>query len=345
MAKSKSGGVPSGDEELTGRQKAAIFLVTLGSEISAAIFKHLNQEEVETITFEIARLGNVRSEDRDLVLQEFQEMMMAQDFMAAGGVDYARELLEKSLGSDKAIEIINRLTSSLKSRPFDFVRRADPQHILNFIQQEHPQTIALILSYIEPAKASAVLGGLDPDMQSEVAKRIANMERSSPEVIREVERVLEKKLASISSEDVAVAGGVDSIVEILNTIDRATERSIMESLEEDDPELAEEIRKKMFVFDDIVMLDDGSIQRVLKEVDQQDLTKALKAVDDEVKDKIFRNMSKRAAAMLEEDMQFMGPVRMSDVEEVQQKIVGIIRKLEEAGEVIIARGGDDDLLV
>ena len=345
MSKVKAGGEQAGDEELTGRQKAAIFLVTLGSEISASIFKHLTQEEVETITFEIARLGNVKSEDRDLVLQEFQGMMMAQDFMASGGVDYARELLEKSVGSDKAIDIINRLTSSLKSRPFDFVRRADPQHILNFIQQEHPQTIALILSYIEPAKASAVLGGLDPEMQSEVAKRIANMERSSPEVIREVERVLEKKLASISSEHVVVAGGVDSIVEILNTIDRTTERSIMESLEEDDPELAEEIRKKMFVFDDIVMLDDGSIQRVLKEVDQQDLIKALKAVDDEVKDKIFRNMSKRAAAMMEEDMQFMGPLRMSDVEEVQQKIVGIIRKLEEAGEVIIARGGDDDLLV
>ena len=338
--------IPSeGDEELTGRQKAAIFLVTLGSEISATIFKHLSQEEVETITFEIARLGNVGSEDRDMVLQEFQEMMMAQDFMSTGGVDYARELLEKSVGSDKALEIINRLTSSLKSRPFDFVRRADPQHILNFIHQEHPQTIALIISYIEPTKASAVLGGLTPDMQLEVAKRVANMERSSPEVIREVERVLEKKLASISSEDFAVAGGVDSIVEILNTIDRTTERSIMESLEEDDPELAEEIRKKMFVFDDIVMLDDGSIQRVLKEVDQQDLIKALKAVDDEVKEKIFRNMSKRAASMLEEDMQFMGPVRMSDVEEVQQKIVGIIRKLEEAGEVIIARGGDDDLLV
>lgn len=342
MARNKGG---EGQEELTGRQKAAIFLVTLGSEISSAVFKHLSQEEVETITFEIARLGTIRSEERDLVLQEFQEMMMAQDFMATGGVEYARELLEKSLGTDKALEIINRLTSSLKSRPFDFVRRADPQHILNFIQQEHPQTIALILSYMEPQKAASVLGGLEPEHQSEVARRIANMERSTPEVIREVERVLEKKLASISSEDVAVAGGVDSIVEILNTIDRATERTIMESLEEEDPELAEEIRKKMFVFDDIVMLDDGSIQRVLKEVDQQDLTKALRAADDEVKDKIFRNMSKRAAAMLEEDMEFMGPIRMSDVEEVQQKIVGIIRKLEESGEVIIARGGDDDLLV
>ncbi len=343
MSKLKTGAAEH--EVLSGRQKVAIFLVTLGAEISANVFQHLTQEEVETITFEIARLGNIKSEDRDLVLQEFQEMMMAQDFMASGGVDYARELLEKSMGADKAIEIINRLTSSLKSRPFDFVRRADSQHILNFIQQEHPQTIALILSYIDAAKASAVLGGLDHEMQSEVAKRIANMERSSPEVIREVERVLEKKLSSISSEDLAIAGGVDSIVEILNTIDRATERSIMESLEEDDPELAEEIRKKMFVFDDIVMLDDGSIQRMLKEVDQQDLSKALRAVDDGVKDKIFRNMSKRAAAMLEEDMQFMGPVRMSDVEDVQQKIVGIIRKLEEAGEIIIVRGGDEDLLV
>lgn len=336
---------PKKETELTGLRKTAIFLVTLGSEASANVFKHLNQEEIETITFEIARIGTITPEERNLVLQEFQEMMMAQDFLSTGGVDYARDLLEKAMGLEKAIEIINRLTSGLRSRPFDFINHADPQQILNFIQQEHPQTIALILSYVEPHKASAILGSLMPEMQSEVARRIANIERSSPEIIREVERVLEKKLASIASEDVAVAGGVDSVVEILNTIDRTTERTIMQSLEEEDPELAEEIRQKMFVFDDIVMLDDGSIQRLLREVDLQDLAKALKATDNEVKEKIFRNMSKRAATMLQEDMEYMGPIRMSDVEIIQQKIVSIIRKLEEKGEVIIARAGDGDLLL
>ena len=331
--------------ELTGRQKAAIFMVTLGADISSLIFKHLKEDEIETLTFEIARLDTVNSEQRDLVLQEFQEMMMAQDLLSTGGIEYARELLEKSLGTAKAIDIINNLTSSLKTRPFDFVKRTDPQHILNFIQQEHPQTIALILCYIEPQKASQILSQLHPDIQSEVAKRIAGMEQTTPEVIREVERVLEKKLSSVSSEDMAAAGGVDSIVEILNMIDRTTEKAILESLEEEDPALAEEIRRKMFIFDDIILLDDKAIQLVLKEVDQNELGKALRAVDNEVQEKVFRNMSKRAAAMLKEDMEFMGPMRRSDVEDSQQKIVAIIRRLEEAGEIIIARGNEDEMIV
>jgi flagellar motor switch protein FliG len=354
MAKSEASGGASGAaggkksghrKDLNGRQKAAIFLVTIGSEVSAEIFKHLREDEIETLTFEIARLEAVDSEDRDAVLAEFQELMMAQDFITTGGIDYARELLEKSLGSQKAVDIINRLTSSLQVRPFDFIRRTDPTHLLNFIQQEHPQTIALILAYLEPQKASIILSNLPHEVQSDVAKRIATMDRTSPEVLREVERVLEKKLSTLSSEDYTSAGGVESIVEVLNLVDRSTEKSIIESLEEEDPELAEEIKKRMFVFEDIVMLDDRAIQKVLREVDTSELAKALKSVDSEVQDKIFRNMSKRASQLLKEDMEYMGPIRMKDVEEAQQKIVSIIRKLEDAGDIVVARGTEDELVV
>ncbi|MDX9957472.1 MAG: flagellar motor switch protein FliG, partial [Spirochaetia bacterium] len=265
-------------------------------------------------------------------------------FISSGGIDYARELLEKAMGSQKAIDIINRLTSSLQVRPFDFIRRTDPANLLNFIQTEHPQTIALILAYLEPAKASYILTKLPKENQSDVAKRIAMMDRTSPEVLREVERVLEKKLSTLSSEDYTAAGGVDAIVEILNLADRTTEKGILEALEEENPELAEEIKKKMFVFEDIVMLDNRSIQKVIREVDTQDLTRALKGVDQEVQEKVFQNISKRAAQALKEDMEYMGPVRIKDVEEAQQKIVAVIRHLEDSGEIIIARGEDDQLI-
>ncbi|MCL2229953.1 MAG: flagellar motor switch protein FliG [Treponema sp.] len=339
------GAKKKGVKEYTGRQKAAIFLVTIGSEISSEIFKYLREDEIETLTFEIARLETIDAEQKDAILQEFQELMMANQFISTGGIDYARELLEKSLGSQKAIDIINRLTSSLQVRPFDFIRRTDPAHLLNFIQQEHPQTIALILAYLEPNKASIILQNLPNEVQSDVARRIATMDRTSPEVLREVERVLEKKLSSLSSEDYTAAGGVESIVEILNLVDRASEKQIIEALEDEDPELAEEIKKRMFVFEDIVMLDDRAIQKVMREVDSQELAKALKSVDSEVQDKIFKNMSKRAASMLKEDMEYMGPVRLKDVEEAQQKIVSIIRHLEDTGEIVVARAGEDELVV
>jgi flagellar motor switch protein FliG len=338
-------GKKKSNKEFTGRQKAAIFLVSIGSEISAEIFKYLREDEIETLTFEIARLETIEPEQKDAVLMEFQELMMANEFISTGGIDYARELLEKSLGSQKAIDIINRLTSSLQVRPFDFIRRTDPAHLLNFIQQEHPQTIALILAYLEPNKASIILQNLPHEVQSDVARRIATMDRTSPEVLREVERVLEKKLSTLSSEDYTAAGGVESIVEILNLVDRASEKQIIEALEDEDPELAEEIKKRMFVFEDIVMLDDRAIQKVMREVDSQELAKALKSVDTEVQDKIFRNMSKRAAGMLKEDMEYMGPVRLKDVEEAQQKIVSIIRHLEDTGEIVVARSGEDELVV
>ncbi|MDR1467798.1 MAG: flagellar motor switch protein FliG [Spirochaetaceae bacterium] len=332
-------------KNLSGRQKAAIFLVSMGSEVSAEVFKYLREDEIETLTFEIARLEKIEPEQKEAILVEFQELMMANEFISIGGIDYARELLEKALGNQKAVDIINRLTSSLQVRPFDFIRRTDPAHLLNFIQQEHPQTIALILAYLEPTKASVIMTNLPQTVQSEVARRIASMDRTSPEVLREVERVLEKKLSTLSSEDYTAAGGVDSIVEILNLVDRSSEKQIIEALEDEDPELAEEIKKKMFVFEDIVMLDDRSIQKVMREVDTQELSKALKSVDAEVQDKIYRNMSKRAAQMLKEDMEFMGPVRLKDVEEAQQKIVAIIRHLEDIGEIVVARAGEDELVV
>ncbi|MCL1812160.1 MAG: flagellar motor switch protein FliG [Treponema sp.] len=350
MAQATVGGASTtskkkGNKDFTGRQKAAIFLVSIGSEISAEIFKYLREDEIETLTFEIARLETIEPEQKDAILLEFQELMMANQFITTGGIDYARELLEKSLGSQKAIDIINRLTSSLQVRPFDFIRRTDPAHLLNFIQQEHPQTIALILAYLEPNKASIILQNLPHEVQSDVARRIATMDRTSPEVLREVERVLEKKLSTLSSEDYTAAGGVESIVEILNLVDRSSEKQIIEALEDEDPELAEEIKKRMFVFEDIVMLDDRAIQKVMREVDSQELAKALKSVDTEVQDKIFRNMSKRAAGMLKEDMEYMGPIRLKDVEEAQQKIVSIIRHLEDTGEIVVARSGEDELVV
>jgi len=331
--------------QLTGRQKAAVFLVSLGSDVSSEVFKHLREDEIEQLTFEIARLDKIESDDKDRVLQEFQEMMMAQEFITQGGIDYARDILERALGTQKAIDIVNRLTSSLQVRPFDFIRRTDPSHLLNFIQGEHPQTIALILAYLDPQKSAQILAELPHNVQADVARRIAEMKRTSPDVLREVERVLERKLSTLASEDFTQAGGIDTVVEILNNVDRGTEKIIIEALEEEDPELAEEIKKRMFVFEDIVLLDDRSIQKVLREVDTQELAKALKGVDNEVQEKIFRNMSKRAASLLSEDMDFMGPIRLRDVEEAQQKIVNIIRKLEDAGEIVVARTGEEELVV
>lgn len=330
---------------LSGKEKVAVFLISIGPEVSAEVLKHMKEEEIEEVSFELARADLVDPETRDMILMEFQELMMAQDFIISGGIDYARDVLEKALGTQRAIDIINRLTSSLQTKPFDFIRRTDPTHLVNFIQNEHPQTIALILSYLDPQKAATILAALNTDLQADIMRRIATMDRTSPEILREVERVLERKLSTLSSEDFTSAGGIDTVVAIINNADRTTERNIIETLEEDDPDLAEEIKKKMFVFEDIITLDDKSIQKVMRNVDNNDLSKALKSVDPEVQDKIFRNMSKRAAQMLRDDMEFMGPVRLKEVEEAQQKIVSVIRKLEEQGEIVVARGSDDDLVV
>jgi flagellar motor switch protein FliG len=279
------------------------------------------------------------------VLDEYYQVCLAQQYIAEGGIGYAKELLEKALGSEKAQGVISKLTASLQVRPFEFVRKTEPAQLLNFIQDEHPQTIAMILSYLSSSQAAMILGALPPEKQADVARRIAQMDRTSPDVIKEVERVLERKLSSLVNQDYTIVGGIDSIVNILNSVDRATEKRIMESLEVDEPELAEEIRKKMFVFEDILLLDDRSIQRVLRDVENADLELALKSSTEEVQNVIFRNLSKRLAAMIKEDMDFMGPVRMKDVEEAQQKIVAVIRKLEDSGDIVISRGGGDDIVV
>ena len=335
----------SSQNEISGIQKAAILLITLGPERSAGIFKHLKEEEIEELTLEIANTRTVQPDVKEAVLEEFYGVCLAQQYIAEGGIGYARELLEKSLGADKAMDVIGRLTASLQVKPFEFIRKTDPSQLINFIQDEHPQTIALILSYMPPQQAAQIISGLAPDRQADVARRIAVMDRTSPDVIKEVESVLEQKLASLVNQDYTIIGGVDSVVEILNSVDRGTEKHIMESLEIEEPELADEIRKKMFVFEDILLLDDRSIQRVLRDVDNNDLGIALKAANEQVQNAIFNNLSKRLATMIKEDMEFMGPVRMKDVEEAQQKIVNIIRKLEDSAEIVISRGGGDEIIV
>ena len=330
-------------EEYSGVQKAAILLIALGPEKSAAIFKQLKEEEIEELTLAIANTRSVSATVKENILNEFYQICLAQQYIAEGGINYAKELLEKSFGSEKAMDVIGKLTASLQVRPFEFIRKTDASQLLNFIQDEHPQTIALILSYLSPKQAAAIVSAIPPNKQADVAKRIAQMDRTSPDVVQEVEKILERKLASLVNQDYTIIGGVDAIVEILNTVDRGTEKHIMEIMEIDEPELAEEIRKKMFVFEDILVLDDRAIQRVLRDVDNNDLAIALKGSNEEVQNVIFNNQSKRLATMIKEDMEFMGPVRMKDVEEAQQKIVNIIRKLEESGEIVISRGGGDEI--
>ena len=325
--------------DYNGVQKAAILLITLGPERSADIFKHLKEEEIEELTLEIANTRSVSPQVKEDILNEFYQVCLAQQYIAEGGIGYAKELLDKALG-----QVISKLTASLQVRPFEFVRKTDPSQLLNFIQDEHPQTIAMILSYLTASQAAMVLGALPPEKQADVAKRIAMMDRTSPDVIKEVERVLERRLSSLVNQDYTIVGGVDAIVNILNTVDRSTEKHIMESLEIEEPELADEIRKKMFVFEDILLLDDRAIQRVLRDVENSDLGVALKGANEDVQNAIFNNLSKRLAAMIKEDMEFMGPVRMKDVEEAQQKIVSVIRKLEDAGEIVISRGGGDEII-
>jgi len=329
---------------MTGREKAAVLLVSLGAEASAEVFKHLRQEEIDELTLEIAGIGHITPERRSAVVEEFYETAVAQEYIAEGGLEYARTVLERALGADRASEVMGRLSTSIQVSPFEFLRRTDAAQILNVIANEHPQTVALILAYLPPETAAQVVSALPEELQAEVAMRIALMDRTAPEVIREIERVLERKLSAVINQDFTTAGGLRALVDLLNQVDRATERTILEALDDQNPELADEVRRMMFLFEDIVLLDDRSIQQVLREVDAKELGVALKGTSDEVKDKIFRNMSERAAAIVREDLEFMGPVRVKQVEEAQQKIVAVIRRLEEAGQVVIVRGGEDELV-
>ncbi|HOB08024.1 MAG TPA: flagellar motor switch protein FliG [Limnochordia bacterium] len=331
--------------KLTGKEKAAILLISLGPEASAQVFKHLSDEEIEELTLQIASLRKIEPEIRERVLNEFDGMMQAQEYIEQGGISYAREVLEAALGKERARVIMERLTATLQVRPFDFARKTEPTQILNFIQNEHPQTIALVLAYLKPEQASLILSALPPERQVDVAKRLATLDRTTPEVLEDIESTLEQRLSAYEVHDYTVAGGIDAAVEILNHVDRATEKTIMEALEEDDPELAEEIRKRMFVFEDIVNLDDRAIQLIIREVESRDLALALKIASEEVSDRIYRNMSKRAASLLKEDIDYMGPVRLRDIEEAQSRIVAVVRRLEEAGDLVISRGGEDELIV
>ena len=331
--------------ELNGKQKAAVLLIALGPDISAQILKHMREDEIEKLTLEIANQSTLKQEQKDRVLTEFIQMCLANDYISSGGLDYARDVLEKALGAEKAASIIKRLTTSLQIRPFDFARKTDPSQLLNFIQNEHPQTIALIMAYLEPEQSAAVISALPSERQVDVARRIATMDRTSPDVIRDVEIILERKLSSLAAQDFTAAGGVNAIVEILNRVDRTTERTIIENMEIQNPELAEEIKKQMFVFEDLVLLDDRSLQLVLREIDNRDLALALKATSGDVSSKIYKNISKRAADLLREEIEYMGPVRIRDVEEAQQKIVNNIRRLEESGEIVVSRGKGDELIV
>lgn len=332
-------------KELTGKQKAAILLISLGPEVASSVYKHLSEEEIEKLTLEISGVRKVESQAKEEILEEFHNIALAQDYISQGGIGYAKTVLEKALGNEQAAIIINRLTSSLQVRPFDFARKADPAQILNFIQNEHPQTIALILSYLDAAQAGQILSELPQEMQADIARRIAVMDSTSPEIINEVEQILERKLSATVTQDYTQTGGIEAVVDVLNGVDRSTERTILDALEIQDPELAEEIKKRMFVFEDIVTLDNRAIQRVIRDCESEDLMLSLKVSSDEVKDIIFKNMSTRMAETFKEEMEFMGPVRLRDVEEAQSRIVAIIRRLEEAGEIVVARGGGDDIIV
>ncbi len=333
------------EKKLTGKRKTAIVILALGPEISARILKQFTEKEIENVTMEIANLDRIGEEMRDAVLEEFLLFSQAQQYVLEGGVDYARELLERTLGRHKAVELIKRLKEQVRVKPFIFARDTDPAQLVNMINQEHPQTIALILSYLDSQQAAAVLSDLPEEMRSDVARRIALMERTSPEILKEVETVLREKLSTVFQQDFTQAGGLETVVNILNSVDRGTEKIILEELEKEDAELADEIRQRMFIFEDIISLDDASIQRVIREVDSKDLAKALKGSSEEVKERVFRNISKRAAEMLKEDLEFMGPIRLREVEEAQQLVVAIIRRLDETGEIIIARGGEDAIVI
>ena len=332
-------------KELTGKQKAAILLISLGPDVSASVYKHLSEEEIEKLTLEISGVKKVDSLAKEDILEEFHNIALAQDYITQGGIGYAKTVLEKALGADQAAVIINRLTSSLQVRPFDFARKADAGQILNFIQNEHPQTIALILSYLDSAQAGQILSELPQEVQADIARRIAVMDSTSPEIINEVEQILERKLSATVTQDYTQTGGIEAVVDVLNGVDRATERTILDALEVQDPELAEEIKKRMFVFEDIVTLDNRAIQRVIRDCENEDLMLSLKVSSDEVKEIVYKNMSKRMVDTFKDEMEFMGPVRLRDVEEAQSRIVAIIRRLEEAGEIVVARGGGDDIIV
>ncbi len=331
---------------LTGAEKAAVLLISLGADTAGKVLRHFTDSEIETIAYEIARINNVPSEVREAVLEEFASIATAQKYASQGGLTYARKILEQAMGDQQAVDVMTRLTTTMQTRPFEVMRKMDPEQVNDFLQGEHPQTIALIISYLHPQQSAEVLRSLSEDQQADVARRMALMDRTSPAIVEQLESLLEHKFSSLMSQDYAKAGGIDTLVDILNRVDRGTEKVILGRLEDSDEELAVEIRNQLFTFDDLATLDDRALQIVLREVDMhEDLPLALKASSDEVKQKIFSNISDRAEETLREDMEYLGPVRLSMVEEAQQRIVTIVRELEEKGEIVLVRGQEDSMVV
>lgn len=332
--------------ELSGLKKAAILLLALDEDAATMLLKQMEARSVENVTREVAGMGNIGQETRDNVISEFYDMALAQRWASEGGLDYAKILLMQSMNPGDADKILQQISTQVRKTPFSFLQKAESSNLLTFIQDEHPQTIALIISHLPFYKASEILAGLAGPKQLEVVKRVANMDQTNPEVIHEVEAGLEARLSNMLGQTFEQIGGVETVAEMLNLVDRSTEKSIMEGLESDDPDLVEQIRRLMFVFEDINLVDDKGIQSVLKEVDNEELALALKTASEDLKDKIFTNMSERAATLIQEDMEYMGPVRVSDVESAQQRIVDIVRRLEDSGDIIISgRGGAQDAVV
>jgi len=330
---------------MTPKEKAAILLISLGKEYSAKLYNFLSEEEISDMTLSITTTRRVEPDLREQIITEFYEMCLTQKFITEGGIDYAREILEQAIGPERAAEMIRKLSSSLQVRPFDFIRRVDSTQILNVIHNEHPQIIALVLSYIEPKQSAQIIASLPSERQTEIISRISKMGATSPEYVKEAERILERKITSMGYTENIIVGGIDTIVDIINSLDRSSEKNILESLDVDDSELADEIRKRLFVFEDIAKLNNVTVQRVLREINNADLAVALKMATEDVTRTIFGNISKRLQEMIRDDMEVMGPVRVRDVEEAQQRIVNVIRKLEDDGEIVVARGEGDDMIV
>lgn len=332
------------DLDMTGLQKSAVLLVTLGSEAASHILTHFEEDEIEQLTMEISKLGKVPGGVKETIISECYHMSFASEGISTGGTEYARDLLSRALGNKKAQEYLERVRIRTHGAPFDFLDGADPSQLANSLKNEHPQTVALIISHLKAAKAAAVISNLGEQLQGEIANRIAIMDRVSPDVIKEVEKGIKGNMSSLLTQDYSAAGGVPSLVSILQQVDRVTEKVIMDSLDENQPQIAEEVRQKMFVFENIITLDDRSIQKILRDVEQKDLILALKGASEEVQDLIFRNLSTRAADLLREDLNIMGPVRLRNVEEAQQQIVAVIRRLEAEEEIVISRPGEDELI-
>jgi flagellar motor switch protein FliG len=329
---------------LSGIAKAAGLLVALGPKASAKVLTQLKESEIEALTVQVAKLDRLTEQELDAVVDECHQISLAQRFISTGGVEYAGEMLTLALGPERARMLIDRCVITRPPAPFEFLRKSDPKQMAVFLQNEHPQTIALILSHLSSAQAAAVLTNLGDNLQADVAKRIANMDRTPPEIVQRVEDVMRRRMSSLISQDALRVGGTPYLVQVLTSVDRGTEKHILDRLTETDPALADEVRKMMFTFDDLIALDDRSIQRVLRDIDSKDLALALKAAREDLREHIFNNMSTRAASMLREEIDFLGPVRIRNVEEAQQRIVTVVRRLEEAEEIVISRGGEDQLL-